>query len=108
MIKTKKPKSRPVEDLSIADAAAYANVSRQYLYQCRLRGTGPVSITRPVTGLGKGPNIRVFYAVADLDAWIVARAARLAQFEANKFAKETRRIDAANARAKRNKKKKAA
>lgn len=69
-------KKKPKDIMTITDAAAYLGVCRQYLYQCRSKGTGPESTLRIIHGLGKGPSLRVTYEKAALDAWDKARKAK--------------------------------
>jgi hypothetical protein len=61
--------------LTLAEAAAYCGVTKQWLYQCRANGTGPYSFTKYSPGEGKGPSIRVYYYTRNLDAWNKRRGA---------------------------------
>lgn len=60
------PANRAGRRMTVAQTAAYMEIATQTLYGLRHRGQGPVSYR--IGG-------RVFYDVADVDAWIAAQKA---------------------------------
>jgi hypothetical protein len=70
--------------LTVAEAATYCGVTKQYLYQCRSNGVGPKCQRIQTHGLGKGPSLRLAYLKSDLDAWNAARKPKSASKPARK------------------------
>jgi predicted DNA-binding transcriptional regulator AlpA len=56
--------SRPIDRLTVEDAARYVGLSVSFMNRARLHGDGPVFLK-----LGR----RVVYDRSDLDAWLASR-----------------------------------
>lgn len=61
------------EQFTVAEAADYLGLTRQYMYQVRHNGKGPKCEKIEIASAGAGPRLRLIYQKSDLDEWNAAR-----------------------------------